>query len=426
MALSGVRISWLIWSGNAGCPADGSVVRGDVSGLFGTVMGKSSPYANSTGPENSRRLPCSVEGAALLAAAGEAADQPAQKKGPGARQKPHDGLVHLEGLVVDLQLGQLFFLLPQAGPGLFQGGFGVYVSVRRWYVGLSYSKMFGIAFTGAPISQVIMNLFVKQALAGSEGDAWRDAMQMLGGLTLICLAAAALLARKPPERYGMEPFGGMPGAVGAPQHVWSIRETFTTYPIWGVILTFLTSVLGEFMIWTQAVSYWHTDLGMPLESAAHLYIIIGIVGIFSMPIMGVVADKVVQRSASEASGRKKMLIFGPLTGAAACTLLLMQTPESSILGALSCVVFAIYWAVVPGGVVGYAGAVYGRATLGRIWGLATLIVMGIGPFAGAFIGGYLKDVSGSYTYSIIFALGAFVASMLLASSLPLTTTPEKA
>lgn len=300
------------------------------------------------------------------------------------------------------------------------------ISVRRWYVGLSYSKMFGIAFTGAPISQVIMNLFVKQALAGSEGDAWRDAMQMLGGLTLICLAAAALLARKPPERYGMEPFGGMPGAVGAPQHVWSIRETFTTYPIWGVILTFLTSVLGEFMIWTQAVSYWHTDLGMPLESAAHLYIIIGIVGIFSMPIMGVVADKVVQRSASEASGRKKMLIFGPLTGAAACALLLMQTPESSILGALSCVVFAIYWAVVPGGVVGYAGAVYGRATLGRIWGLATLIVMGIGPFAGAFIGGYLKDVSGSYTYSIIFALGAFVASMLLASSLPLTTTPEKA
>lgn len=300
------------------------------------------------------------------------------------------------------------------------------ISVRRWYVGLSYSKMFGIAFTGAPISQVIMNLFVKQALAGSEGDAWRDAMQMLGGLTLICLAAAALLARKPPERYGMEPFGGMPGAVGAPQHVWSIRETFTTYPIWGVILTFLTSVLGEFMIWTQAVSYWHTDLGMPLESAAHLYIIIGIVGIFSMPIMGVVADKVVQRSASEASGRKKMLIFGPLTGAAACTLLLMQTPESSILGALSCVVFAMYWAVVPGGVVGYAGAVYGRATLGRIWGLATLIVMGIGPFAGAFIGGYLKDVSGSYTYSIIFALGAFVASMLLASSLPLTTTPEKA
>lgn len=299
------------------------------------------------------------------------------------------------------------------------------ISVRKWYVGLSYSKMFGIAFTGAPISQVVMNLFVKQALAGTEGDAWREAMQLLGILTLICLAVSALLARKSPEQYGMEPFGEMPGAGAAPQRVWSIGEAFATYPIWGVILTFLTSVLAEFLIWTQMVSYWHSDLGMPLDSATHLYIIIGMVGIFSMPIMGIVADKVVQRSSSEALGRKKMLIFGPLAGAAACCLLLMQTPATTILGALACVVFAVYWAVVPGGVVGYAGAIYGRATLGKIWGLGTLIVMGTGPFFGSFIGGYLKDVSGSYTYSIIFALGAFVVSMLLAASLPLGTKQTK-
>lgn len=300
------------------------------------------------------------------------------------------------------------------------------ISVRKWYVGRSYAKMFGIAFAGAPMSQVVMNLFVKQALAGSEGDAWRGAMQLLGVLTLICLVAAAILAKKSPEEYSMKPFGEMPGASGAPQHVWSIREAFATYPIWGVILTFLTSMLAEFLIWTQVVSYWHADLGMPLESATHLYIIIGVVGIFSMPIMGIVADKVVQGSSCEALGRKKMLIFGPLTGVIACGLLLMQTPTSTVIGALSCIIFAVYWAVVPGGVVGYTGAVYGRATLGRIWGLATLIVMGIGPFVGPLIGGYLKDVSGSYTYSIVFALGAFAVSMLLASSLPLTTKPKNA
>ena len=198
------------------------------------------------------------------------------------------------------------------------------ISVRKWYVGRSYAKMFGIAFAGAPMSQVVMNLFVKQALAGSEGDAWRGAMQLLGVLTLICLVAAAILAKKSPEEYSMKPFGEMPGASGAPQHVWSIREAFATYPIWGVILTFLTSMLAEFLIWTQVVSYWHADLGMPLESATHLYIIIGVVGIFSMPIMGIVADKVVQGSSCEALGRKKMLIFGPLTGVIACGLLLMQ------------------------------------------------------------------------------------------------------
>jgi hypothetical protein len=58
-----------------------------------------------------------------------------------------------------------------------------------------------------------------------------------------------------------------------------------------------------------------------------------------------------------------------------------------VLAYAACVIFALYWAVVPGGVVGYVGALYGRRTLGRIWGLATLIVMGIGPFLGTFMGG---------------------------------------
>lgn len=121
-----------------------------------------------------------------------------------------------------------------------------------------------------------------------------------------------------------------------------------------------------------------------------------------------------------------MLIFGPITGAIACALLLLQTPSAIFLGFISCIVFAIYWAVVPGGVVGYSGAVYGRATLGKIWGLATLIVMGIGPFIGPLIGGYLKDSTGSYTYSIIFALGSFVISMLLAASLPMSAEHKPA
>jgi MFS family permease len=101
-------------------------------------------------------------------------------------------------------------------------------------------------------------------------------------------------------------------------------------------------------------------------------------------------------------------------------MLLLQTQTTFFLGAISCVIFAIYWAVVPGGVVGYAGAIYGRATLGKIWGLATLIVMGVGPFIGPLIGGYLKDSTGSYTYSIMFALASFVVSALLAASLPMT------
>jgi hypothetical protein len=48
--------------------------------------------------------------------------------------------------------------------------------------------------------------------------------------------------------------------------------------------------------------------------------------------------------------------------------------------------------------------------------------MGIGPAAGAFLGGYFRDLTGSYRASILFALCSFAFSALAASSLPLGAT----
>ena len=127
----------------------------------------------------------------------------------------------------------------------------------------------------------------------------------------------------------------------------------------------------------------------PSDTAVGVYAIIGLVGIFSMPIMGIVADKVVKTVGNEVKGRKIMLVVGPGIGVAACILLLFSS-HSMAFAYIACVIFAVYWAIVPGGVVGYTGAIYGRKTLGKIWGLATLIVMGIGPFTGSFTGGLLK------------------------------------
>lgn len=116
-------------------------------------------------------------------------------------------------------------------------------------------------------------------------------------------------------------------------------------------------------------------------------------------------------------------MVGPLSGVIAC-LFLLASDRGDLFAYLACFVFAVYWAIVLGGVVGYTGAIYGRKTLGKIWGLATMIVMGIGPFLGSFIGGWMKDVSGKFTDSIYFALGAFIISILLATTLPLQAKPN--
>ncbi|HDQ71172.1 MAG TPA: MFS transporter [Chloroflexi bacterium] len=250
--------------------------------------------------------------------------------------------------------------------------------------------------------------------------AWRSQMTLLGVLVLAALALAALAARRRPEQYELQPFGSLKGAP-AVEYEWRVGDAFARYAIWGAILTFLTSMMAEFLIWTQVVSYWTDDVGYSLQQATGIYAIIGLIGIASMPLMGRVADWVVQAVGHEARGRKIMLLVGPSTGAVACILLLVSGRLA--LAYAACFVFAVYWAIVPGGVVGYVGATYGSRTLGKIWGLATLIVMGIGPFAGSFIGGLLRDLSGNYTLSIYYALGSFVVSTLLAASLPLKVDP---
>ena len=306
------------------------------------------------------------------------------------------------------------------------------ISVRKWFVGKYYAKMWGIAFAGAPIAQVVLSLGVKPMLVQNAAQ-WRDAMNYLAWVTLGLLLIAAMLAKKNPEQYGITPFGAMPQAPGAnakPEYVWGVGEAFGTFAIWGAVLAFLTAMIGEFLIWTQVVRYWTKDLGMTLDSATNLYVAIGIAGIFTMPLMGVVADKVVGLLGNEVKGRKVMLVFAPIIGVIACMLLLNMNANSGLLGVVVCILFATYWAIEPGGVVGYAGSVYGRISLGKIWGTATLIVMGIGPALGSYMGGYLADTSGNFTASIKFAMASFAVSAVVAFLLPLTATvkaeaPEK-
>jgi MFS family permease len=344
------------------------------------------------------------------------------------------------------------------------------VSVRKWYIGRSYATMWGFAFAGGPMAQFILAQVVKPTLSASQArldqairplvenganlapqhlalaisaklkdpavlamadvkealrgleHAWRYQMTILGIIVLIALVVAVFMAKHSPEYYGMKPIGGTtaaPGTAAVAEQEWTTAEAFSKYAIWAAILTFLTSMMGEFLIWTQVVSYWTQDVGYSLAKATNIYALIGLVGIFSMPIMGKIADKVVHVTGLETKGRKIMLIIGPATGVVACALLL-ASPRADAFAYSSCFIFAIFWAIVPGGVVGYTGAIYGERTLGKIWGLATMIVMGIGPFLGSYVGGLLKDISGRYTYSIYFALGSLVVSMLLATTLPLT------
>jgi len=325
-------------------------------------------------------------------------------------------------------------LVPVTSPAMYLLVYGVFagvgtgmlwvsstVSVRKWFVGKAYATWWGIAFAGAPMAQVVLSLVVKPILTnpGASADSWRIAMRVLAGIVVVALLIAAAIAKKSPEAYGLKPFGLPPAGAGPAkeEHTWTPKDAFRTLPIWGTVIAFLTAMVGEFLIWTQVVRFWTVDAGMNLATATNLYIFIGISGIFTMPIFGRVADVLVGKLGDETKARKTMLIFAPAVGVLACLVLLASRSGSFVIGIVACILFAIYWAIEPGGCAGYAGSVYGCKSLGRIWGLTTLIVMGIGPALGTYVGSSLGS-GGSYVPSVWFALSAFAISTFAAVFLP--------
>lgn len=312
--------------------------------------------------------------------------------------------------------------------GLFAGvGTGMLwvsstVSCRKWYVGARYGTMWGFAFMGAPMAQLLLTLVLKSVLV-SMG--WRVGMKILAVIMACFLVIAAAIAKKTPDQYGIEAFGAdtikAKGSASG-KKVWTVGEAFKTYAIWAVILCFLTAMAAEFLVWSQVVSFFQTDMGMDLGQASNIYMIIGIAGIFAMPLTGKISDHLVKTFGNERKARKLMLIIGPICGAAGVILLLTKSLPLCI---AAMVLLAIYWGIEPGGCAGYAGSIFGGASLGRIWGLATLIVMGIGPSFGTFMGAWFKDNFGSYIPALVFCLVVYLISVCLAVTLPLKVKGEE-
>lgn len=296
------------------------------------------------------------------------------------------------------------------------------VSCRKWYVGAKYGTMWGLAFMGAPMAQLLLTLVLKPVLTNMG---WQVGMKVLAVIMAIFLIVASLIAKRTPDYYGVEPFGMetlKAAKKPAPTKAWTVGEAFHTYAIWCVILCFLFAMAGEFLVWSQVVSFFQVDMGLSLNQASNIYLIIGIAGIFSMPLTGKFSDALVKKLGNERKGRKIMLIIGPACGALGTVLLLTRSLPMCI---VAMVLLAIYWGIEPGGCAGYAGSVFGGATLGKIWGLSTLIVMGIGPSFGTFMGAWFNDSFGSYIPALIFCLCAYCLSILMAITLPMKIKGEQ-
>ena len=64
------------------------------------------------------------------------------------------------------------------------------ISCRKWYVGTEYGTKWGLAFMGAPMSQLLLTLAVSPVL---KTAGWAVGMKILSVIMAICLLVAAAI-----------------------------------------------------------------------------------------------------------------------------------------------------------------------------------------------------------------------------------------
>ena len=290
-------------------------------------------------------------------------------------------------------------------------------TIRSWFIGNAYGKAFGFAAAGACIAQVILTLGLKAVLLTMD---WRVAMKLLGAVALVLLLIATLITKQAPQSYGMEPkgemIGGKKSASETAGYAWSVKEAFSTYFVWGSILSFFCSCFSEFLIWSQLVRYWQTDVGLSMGTSTNLYAFVGLLGCVFAPLLGTFSDKYAGRVGDETKARRILMFFAAASGVLGM-ICLLAGKTSIFITIVACIFFAAYWQGMPGQVTGYMGSIFGRS-FPKIWGLATLIIMGIGPAVGSYLGAKLYDVFGSYKVSFIVATIMFLLSAIFAFTLP--------
>lgn len=269
----------------------------------------------------------------------------------------------------------------------------------------------------APLSQGVISLW-----------GWQIGFLSMAVLTaVVLLPLNGLLLRHKPEDMGYAgPDGqltadqaahrtGNPDAVSdppsQPKAEWTLGAAMGTVNFWALMTFPLLNMVGTYIIIVHFVGFL-VNQGVDKMVAASAFGLLGLVTTSSRVLWGAACDRL---------GREKAYGLGMLSYCASffCLYQFQQTGAT----------WLIYLFVVLGGVGWGSGApvfmasaadLFHGPAIGTIYGLLEGCV-GIGGAFGAFIGGFIFDVSGSYMWA--FAIAA--VAVLLAGALIWVAAPGK-
>ena len=262
----------------------------------------------------------------------------------------------------------ILFALATAGTSIAAIG----VMISRWFpkhLGLANS----IAISGMGAGQLVIILVLTAQL---ESIGWRGAFVVLAALGLLLIVPLAFLSIPEPALGAAETANA---PLGNTKSELNPSDLLRDSKLWYLLVIYAICGFQDFFVATHVVAFAR-DQGMGTVVAGNLFALMGLVGLAGVLMTGFVSDR-----------------FGPMLPTLICFALVYGFT---------------FWITAPLTLV-FVRKYFGTAHLGMLTGIVAMVHHGAGGL-GAYAGGIVYDVSGSY--QIIFQI------MLIVSFAALLTT----
>jgi predicted MFS family arabinose efflux permease len=244
----------------------------------------------------------------------------------------------------------------------------------------------------------LSGLILPYCISGYGQSGWRVAWYLMGITVFAGSFLCYALLRDHPEQKGLTMYGGQGTESKASARIplgSAIRQVVGESEIWKLGCVYFMFGFSYIIYLTFFIAHLTSEMGMQTAEAGRIFAVLGFFSIFCGLPWGTISD---------VAGRRHASIFAYLILGLSYLLFAFCSKTSALY--VSGILFGITAFAVPVIMAAAVGDAVGGQLAPAGFGFLTLF-FGIGQALGPFVGGWIKDTSGTFTHA--FALCAVVA-----------------
>ena len=272
-----------------------------------------------------------------------------------------------------------------------------------WFVARKRGLAMGIVNIGVCLGLSLSGFLLPLCMDYFGRDGWRYAWHLMGIGVFIFSYFCYTLLRDSPREKGLAMCGANGGADQGPHEAMTLlaafRKVVSETEIWKLTCVYVMYGFSYIIYLTFFVAYLTKEMGMSPAGAGAMFAIIGIIAIFGGLLWGIFSDAVGRRYAC-------ICVYLVLAFAYALPAFLQGAAVFYLSAALFGIAFSI-----PVLMAAAAGDAVGGQLAPAALGLITLM-FAVAQTLGPFVGGRIKDATGTFTYAFMLCTACALAGAL--------------